>query len=73
MTVNQELDLVRRAENGGNLGRTIPQTDLLFLKISRACREPLGRETCRRAHVESLGAEWPPGRTSKSPDTRVYI
>ena len=28
------------------------------------CREPLGRETCRRAHVESLGAEWPPGRTS---------
>ena len=29
-----------------------------------ACREPLGLETCRRAHVESLGAERPLGRMS---------
>jgi len=26
------------------------------------CREPLGLETCRRAQVESLGAERPQGR-----------
>jgi hypothetical protein len=31
----------------------------------QACRKPLGRETCRRAHVESLGAERPPGRTTR--------
>ena len=34
MTVNQELDLDGRAENGRNLGRAIPQTHLLSLKIS---------------------------------------
>ena len=28
------------------------------------CREPLGLEICRRAQVESLGAERPLGRTS---------
>jgi len=28
------------------------------------CREPLGLETCRRAQVESLGAERPISRTS---------
>jgi len=33
--VNQELNLDERAENGRNLGRTIPQTHLLFLKISQ--------------------------------------
>jgi hypothetical protein len=40
----------------------------------RACRELLVRETCRRAlrvelrskaHVESLGAEWPLGREAR--------
>jgi hypothetical protein len=43
MTVNQELDLAGRAENGRNLGRAISQTHLPF-KISR-CRSPdtLGR------------------------------
>jgi len=30
MKGNQELDLDRRAENGRNLGRAIPQTHLLF-------------------------------------------
>ena len=35
MTVNQELDLDGRAENGRNLGRSIPQTHLLFSKISQ--------------------------------------
>lgn len=39
MTVNQELDLAGRAENGGNLGKAIPQTHLLFLKIIQ-CRSP---------------------------------
>jgi len=39
MTVNQELDLVGRVENEGNLGRAIPQTHLLFSKINR-CRSP---------------------------------
>jgi len=39
MTINQELNLAGRAENGENLGRAIPQTHLLFLKISR-CRSP---------------------------------
>lgn len=32
MTVNRGLDLAGRAENGGNLGRAMPQTRLLFLK-----------------------------------------
>jgi len=35
MKVNQELDLDGRAENGRNLGRAIPQTHLLFSKISQ--------------------------------------
>ena len=34
MTVNQELDLAGRAENGRKLGRTIPQTHLPFLKLA---------------------------------------
>ena len=34
MTVNQELDLAGRAENGRNLGRAIPQTHLPFLKLA---------------------------------------
>ena len=37
MTVNQELDLDGRAENGGNLSRAIPWTHLPVKKISR-CR-----------------------------------
>ena len=32
MTVNQERDLVGRAENGINLGRAIPQTHLPLKK-----------------------------------------
>jgi len=32
MTVNQELDLDERAENGRNLGRALPQPHLLFFK-----------------------------------------
>jgi len=32
MTVNQELNLDGRAENGRNLDRAIPQTHLLFFK-----------------------------------------
>jgi len=39
MTVNQELNLDGRAENGRNLDRAIPQTHLLFSKINR-CRSP---------------------------------
>ena len=35
------------------------------------CREPLGLETCRRAHVESLGAERPPGRPTRRIIKRV--
>jgi len=34
MKVNQELDLGGRAENDRDLGRAIPQTHLLFSKIS---------------------------------------
>jgi len=34
MTVNQELDLAGRVENGRNLGRAIPQTHLPLLKLA---------------------------------------
>jgi len=34
MTVNQELDLAGRAENGRKLGRAIPQIHLPFLKAA---------------------------------------
>jgi hypothetical protein len=37
MIVNQALDFAGRAENGKNLSRAIPQTHLLFSKIS-GCR-----------------------------------
>jgi len=33
--MNQEFDLAGRPENGGNLGRAIPQTHLLVSKIRR--------------------------------------
>jgi hypothetical protein len=34
MTVNRGMDLAGRAENGGNLGSGIPQTNLIFSRIS---------------------------------------
>jgi hypothetical protein len=39
----------------------------------QACREPFGLETCRRAHVESLRAERPPGRTTRGTDKTLHF
>jgi hypothetical protein len=39
----------------------------------QACREPFGLETCRRAHVESLRAERPPGRTTCGTDKTFHL
>jgi hypothetical protein len=54
LAVNRGLDLAGRAENGGNLGRAIPHTHLLFLKIS-PCSSP---DTCLRAATHRQA--WPP-------------
>ena len=42
MTVNQDLDLAGRAENRGNLGKTIPQTHLPLKKSAG-----VGHAKCR--------------------------
>ena len=46
MTVNQELDLDERAENGRNLGRALPQPHLLFFKNQPVEALPSEQTTC---------------------------
>jgi len=51
MTVNQGLDLTGRAENGGNPSRAMPQTHLLFSRISRGRPLASGSESLRLGEI----------------------